>query len=269
MLTKEVLTKRNKRITEKQFWVQNMDKHIGKEFMDKTKYKNLSESDQRKKVSPPLLQIPYDESKTLIDLPKPDEIKVPEIDLRKAVEDRISVRKYSDEPLTLMELAWLLWSTQGIKEHTEIYSKRTVPSAGARHAFETFILVNNVESLKPGIYRYLPIEHKLIEYDLSEGIADKVVDGAYGQKMVKNGAATFIWVAVPYRIAWRYSERSYRYLHLDIGHVCQNLYLAVENIGAGTCAIAAFYDEKMNAVLGIDGEELFTIYMASLGKKEK
>ena len=246
-----------------------MTKEIVKEFMEKTKYKNLSESDQRKKVPPPLLQIPYDESKTLIDLPKPDEITVPDIDLRKAIEDRISIRKYSDEPLTLMELAWLLWSTQGIKEHTEIYSKRTVPSAGARHAFETFILVNNVETLKPGIYRYLPIEHKLIEHDLSEGIADKVVEGAYKQKMCKQGAATFIWVAVPYRIAWRYSERSYRYLHLDIGHVCQNLYLAVENIGAGTCAIAAFYDEKMNAVLGIDGEELFTIYMASLGKKEK
>jgi SagB-type dehydrogenase family enzyme len=246
-----------------------MKKHIGKEFMEKTKYKNLTVSDQRNNVPPPLLQLPYDESKSIIDLPKPDDINVSKIDLRKAIEDRISVRKYSEESLTLEELAWLLWSTQGVKEFTEIYSKRTVPSAGARHAFETFILVNRVDSLKPGIYRYLPLDHKLIEHDLSEGIADKVVEGAYGQKMCKQGAVTFIWVAVPYRIAWRYSERSYRYLHLDAGHVCQNLYLAVENINCGTCAIAAFYDEKMNAVLGIDGEEQFTIYMASLGKKLK
>ena len=244
-----------------------MKKGIGQEFMEKTKYKYLEESDQRKKVKNPPLQIAYDKKKKLIDLPAPDKINVPSLDLRKAIEDRVSVRKYSTEALTLNELAWLLWATQGIKEISEIYTKRIVPSAGARHAFETYLLINKVEGLKPGIYRYLALEHKLVEINLAKDIGERVVEGAYGQKMVKAGAVSFIWVAIPYRIAWRYGQRSYRYLHLDIGHVAQNLYLAVENINSGCCAIAAFYDEQMNDILGIDGEEQFVIYMASMGKK--
>lgn len=244
-----------------------MTKGIGQEFMEKTKYKYLEMSDQRKGIPAPKLQLDFDESKKLIDLPTPEVLDVPKIDLRKAIENRVSVRKYSDKPLTLNELTWLLWATQGIKETGEIFTRRTVPSAGARHAFETFILVNNVEGLEPGVYRYLAIDHKLVEYDLSEGIADKLAEGAYGQSMVKNGAATFIWVAVPYRISWRYGERSYRYMHLDAGHVSQNLYLACESIDAGCCVIAAFYDEKMNEYLGLDGKDLFVIYLQALGKK--
>lgn len=246
-----------------------MKKGIGQEFMEKTKYKYLDESDQRKGVTNPPLQTDYDTSKKIIDLPAPEKIDVPKWDLRKAIEERKSVRKYSPEALTLNELAWLLWATQGIKEVGKIWTKRTVPSAGARHAFETYLLINNVEDLKPGVYRYLALEHKLVEIDLTEDIADRVVEGAYGQNMVKAGAVTFIWVAIPYRIAWRYGQRSYRYLHLDIGHVAQNLYLAVENIDSGCCAIAAFYDEKMNDILEIDGEEQFVIYMASMGKRSE
>ncbi|MBN1329427.1 MAG: SagB/ThcOx family dehydrogenase [Candidatus Heimdallarchaeota archaeon] len=244
-----------------------MTNRIGPEFMEKTKYKYLDESDQKKGLENPPLQLAFDTTQKLIELPNPDKISVKNCNLKDAIEKRESVRKYSDKALTLNELAWLVWATQGIKEVSKIWTKRIVPSAGARHAFETFLLVNNVEGLKPGVYRYLALEHKLIEYDISEGVADKIVEGAYGQTMVKNGAVTFIWVAIPYRISWRYGQRSYRYLHLDAGHVCQNLYLAVENIDAGCCAIAAFYDEIMNDVLHLDGVEQFVIYMASLGKK--
>ncbi len=246
-----------------------MKDNIGKEFMEKTKYKYLGESDQKKKKEKPLLQLDYDKSKPLIDLPKPDKIKVTEVDLREAIEKRESVRKYRDDSLTLEELAWLLWSTQGVKEVGGVWTKRIVPSAGARHAFETYILANRVEGLKPGVYRYLALDHKLIEHNLDEDIADRIVEGAYGQSMVKHCAATFIWVAVPYRITWRYQVRAYRYLHLDVGHVCQNLYLAAENVDSGVCAIAAYFDEKMNDILGLDGEEQFVIYLASLGKKIK
>ncbi len=241
--------------------------HIGLEFMEYTKYKYLGTSDQRKGKPHPPIELPFDKNKKQIDLPAPADISIPKKDLRTCLEERVSLRKYADKPLTLMELAWLLWATQGVKEIGEIWTKRTVPSAGARHAFETFLLINNVEGLNPGVYRYLALEHKLIEHDLSEGIADRIVEGAYGQKMVKQAPVTFIWVAVPYRMTWRYGTRGYRYLHLDAGHVCQNLYLAAENIDAGCCAIAAFYDEQMNQILGLDGKELFTIYMAAVGKK--
>jgi SagB-type dehydrogenase family enzyme len=144
-----------------------------------------------------------------------------------------------------------------------------VPSAGSRHALETWLVINNVSGLQPGLYRYIATKRQLaLIAPASDGdIAAKAIELCHGQPFVKTAAALFIWVAVPYRMTWRYGDRGYRYLHLDAGHVCQNLYLAAESIDAGVCAIAAYDDDQMNAFLGIDGENAFAIYMATVGKK--
>jgi len=245
-----------------------MTDNVGKEFMLKTQYRFLDRSDQVKGLPQPPLVLPPEEGKKVVPLPKPHEVKVKATDLREAIERRVSLRAYAGEPLTLEELSWLLWATQGVKESTpRPATLRTVPSAGARHSFETYLLVNRVEGLEPGLYRFLADVHRLQEVSLEEGIADEVTDACYRQGMVKNSAVTFIWVAVAYRTTWRYTERGYRYMHLDAGHVCQNLYLAAEAIDSGVCAIGAYYDEKLNEVLGVDGVEQFAIYVATVGKK--
>jgi SagB-type dehydrogenase family enzyme len=241
---------------------------IGKEFMEKTRYKYLGDSDQAKGVTPPPLEQPYDESKAVVELPEPRKTECGAYDLRTAIEERRSLRSYSEEALNLEELSWLLWSTQGVKEVAGRQATlRTVPSAGARHAFETYLLVNRVAGLEPGLYRFLALDHKLVEVDLEPGISDKVTAASYRQAIVKKGAVTFIWVAVPHRMNWRYQVRGYRYMHLDAGHVCQNLYLASEAIGCGACAIGAFNDDELNALLGFDGVEQFVIYEAVVGRK--
>ena len=248
-----------------------MKDQIGKEFMKKTQYKYVSQSDQSLRYPNPPLQMEYAHKMRIINLPNLEEIQLEELSLRKAIENRKSIRQYSSKPLTLTELAWLLWATQGVKEvmKDNYATLRTVPSAGARHAFDTFLLINKVEGLKPGIYRYLALEHKLLEYIIEADIADKVVEAAYNQKMVKDAAVTFIWVTDIYRMYWRYVERGYRYVHIDSGHVCQNLYLASENINAGVCAIAAFHDQLFSEVLKIDGENYFVVYLATVGKKKE
>ncbi len=246
-----------------------MSSSIGKEFMKKTTYKFLDASDQEKRMPQPLVEVEYDRTKSLIELPKPHEIKIERINLRQCIENRQSIREYSNKALSLNELSWLLWCTQGIrKDSPRVITLRNVPSAGARHAFETFLLVNRVESLTPGIYRFIATKHKLLEVIIDTNIAEKATKAAYQQSTVKNSAVTFIWVAVSYRMTWRYGERGYRYLFLDAGHVCQNLYLAAENISSGVCAIAAYNDKSFNQLLGLDGEEKFVIYLATVGKRK-
>jgi SagB-type dehydrogenase family enzyme len=83
---------------------------------------------------------------------------------------------------------------------------------------------------------------------------------------VEGSAVTFVWTAIPYRTAWRYRILSPKIIAQDSGHVCQNLYLACEAIGAGTCAIGAYDQAKMDAALNLDGEREFTIYVAPVGK---
>jgi SagB-type dehydrogenase family enzyme len=242
--------------------------HIGEEFMEQTRYRHQAPSAQSQGLPRPPLELAIEPGQVVLDLPDPKGLVVSPCDLRQLIEQRSSVRTYSEQPLSLTELSYLLWCTQGVKQVTQHpVTVRTVPSAGARHAFETYILVNRVEGLAPGLYRFLSIEHKLAAIKLQPGLDEAMAAACHKQGQVKRSAATFVWVAVRERMVWRYGTRGYRYLHLDAGHVCQNLYLAAEAIECGVCAVAAYDDDQMNALLHLDGEELFAIYLASLGKK--
>lgn len=244
---------------------------IGQQFLHDTRYvsDNMSQpSDQEKGLPQPPLELPFDDSMPIINLPNPKTLAIPSIDLRTAIDRRHSIRLYRDEPLSMEELSYLLWSTQGVKAVTKRpCTLRTVPSGGARHAFETYLMVRAVAGLEPGIYRFLAIEHKLQLVKPGKRTLQDVTDLCGGQKMVKLSAVTFVWTAVPYRMVWRYNQRAYRGLFLDAGHVCQNLYLAAEAIDCGVCAINAFFDDEFNTYLGFDPAQQFVIYCASLGKK--
>lgn len=238
----------------------------GKEFIEKTKYHYMGQSDQAAGVAQPPLELACEQNGVYISLPQ--NVEVPEIGVTTVIQRRKSIRQYSRLPLSLEELSHLLWCTQGVKSILPGRTVRTVPSAGARHALETWLVINNVTGIEPGLYRFVATKHQLalIASAKDSDFAGKAAELCHGQQFVRGAAALFVWVAVPYRMAWRYGDRAYRYLHLDAGHVCQNLYLAAESIDAGVCAIAAYDDDQMNAFLGLDGESAFAIYMATVGK---
>lgn len=245
-----------------------MEKAIGKKFMEQTKYQHLALSDQQQGLAQPPLQQPLPAGAEVIDLPQPEDIPAIQTDFLAVIELRSSLRQYAVAPLSLLELSYLLWCTQGVKQMLgNKATLRNVPSAGARHALETYLLINRVEGLEPGLYRFLALEHQLVRLPAETGIAQRVMQACKEQAFVLSSAVTFLWTAVPYRMEWRYGERAYRYLHLDAGHVCQNLYLAAQIITCGACAIAAFDDDALNACLGVDGETEFAIYAATVGKR--
>jgi SagB-type dehydrogenase family enzyme len=246
-----------------------------------------SETDQKKGVPPPPPQKRYPKDATLIDLVAPEDLTVGNLPLIEAIKHRRSRRKYTEELLTLEELSFLLWATQGINRRREgkivqdgqdlghdhdlwrqmvrASMLRTVPSGGARHPFETYLLVRRVDGLESGLYRYLPLEHKLCLLSTDEDLTEKVHVACYEQ-YVRNSAVVFIWTAIPYRTEWRYTILSPKIIAQDSGHLCQNLYLACEAIGAGTCAIGAYDQGKMDPILGVDGSEELAIYVATVGK---
>ena len=246
-----------------------MNQSNGRTFWEMTKYEHVPKSAQDSGLPQPALELPIDPTATIIPLPKPAEIVKSDADLWQVIEQRVTVRNYSELALTLEELSLLLWYTQGVKRVSKRpVTLRTVPSAGARHAFETYLLVNNVEGLTPGIYRYAAIDHALVTLDLSPEVNARLTAACEDQSQVANSAVTFAWGAVIERMIWRYPERGYRYILLDAGHVCQNLYLAAEALGCGVCAIAAYDDDLTNQVFGLDGENQFIVYLASLGKRK-
>ncbi|HQO83752.1 MAG TPA: SagB/ThcOx family dehydrogenase [Synergistales bacterium] len=228
---------------------------------------DFSMTDQSMGVEPPPVQKPCPPEAARVDLPYHGRLgKMP---LAETIGKRESRHKYGKEYLSLEELSFLLWATQGLKgAPSGGHAFRTVPSAGCRHAIETYLAVFRIKGLEKGIYRYLPVEHQLTEVSRPDGIERLTVGAALNQKFAGSGAATFIWTAIPYRMEWRYSEAAYKVIAIDAGHICQNLYLACEAIEAGTCAIAAYDQEKADALVGVDGEDEFVIYMAPVGKIE-
>ena len=123
-----------------------------------------------------------------------------------------------------------------------------------------------MEGLAPGLYRFLAFEHVLVFEASREEAEERFLAGFKAANMVKNSAVAFVWAAVSERMAYKFGNRAYRYLFLDAGHVCENLYLAGQTINVGVCAIGAFYDDRLNAALALDGENEFAVYAAAVGK---
>ncbi len=245
-----------------------MPRGIGSEFMRQTRHDLLEIPDQQLGRPEPPATSPPDRALGRVVLPPPAEAAAIAPDLHALITRRSSLRRYSEQPLSSPELSFLLWCTQGVKRDPRGgTTMRTVPSAGARHAFETLLLVNRVTDVTPGLYQFDALHHELLALKTRPDLSDRLVDACYGQTFLRASAATFLWVGIPYRMTWRYGERGYRYLHLDAGHVAQNLYLAAEAIQAGACAVAAFDDQAINALLGLDGESAFLVYLAAVGKR--
>lgn len=198
-------------------------------------------------------------------LPEPGATVEHPISFRDAVTLRESRRSFSDEALTIGELSYLLWATQGVRKSGEKASFRTVPSGGARHPFETYIFVNRVEGLEPGLYRYLPFAHALCVERKTREFEAKLDEALLKHHF--GGAVDFVWTAIPYRCEWSYSWESLRLILLDAGHVCAHLYLACEDVGCGTCAVGAYDQDKLDALLGVDGYNEFAVYAAPVGKQ--
>jgi SagB-type dehydrogenase family enzyme len=225
------------------------------------------QSDQMKKLPAPPFEKPIPDDALLIALPSIEQSDQGRMPLIEAMRKRRSLRRYSEEALTLDELAFLCWAVMGIHEVNEKnhHSYRTSPSGGGRHPFEMYLGVNRVDGLQPGLYRYSALTHKLILLRSGENLIEPLA-GVAIQGFIKDCAVLFIWTIIPYRHEWRYLCSGAKPVAMDMGHYCENLYLAAESMHAGACAIASYDQEMLDEFLGVDGEDEFTIYLCPVGR---
>jgi len=237
-------------------------------YLENDPYEELFESDQERKLpQPPLVKPAMRGEDARTPLPRDFEALEMKNDLLPLIRDRRSARIYTGGEMTLLQLSFLLWATQGVKKlrGRKYATLRTVPCGGARHEFETYLIVRRVAGLRPGAYHYLPMEHTL-EY--LHPIADPeqaITDSLCGQSWAAKANVVFYWSMVPYRAEWRYGIYAHRIALIDAGHIGQNLYLACTGLNLGTCAIGAFSDPICNTLFGLDGVEEYIVYTAPVG----
>ncbi len=195
-----------------------------------------------------------------IELPEPKYDS--QVSVEETLRSRRSVREYKDKSLTLDEISQLLWAAQGI---TGPFGFRTAPSAGALYPLEIYVVAGNVNNLPKGVYKYKPESHTLVSVVKGDKRAELCAAGL-GQSCIQNGAAVIVIAAVYERTMKKYGQRGIRYVHIEVGHAAQNIYLQAVSLNLGTVMIGAFDDGKVKKVLHMQDIEQ-PLSIMPVGKK--
>jgi SagB-type dehydrogenase family enzyme len=236
--------------------------NVGDEFQRQTKYRPDAMGGAR--LRPNLRPEPY---KTYPDSAK---VALPSFEparpmtLDRTLRQRKSVREFQPKGISLGQLGYLLWASTGIQRTEHGYEFRTAPSAGALYPIETYLVVNDVRGLEPGVYHYAIRDHALERLTTGD-LRRQIAAAALGQTMCATAPAVFVWTAIFARAIWKYGQRAYRYVYLDAGHIAENLALAAVSLDLGTCQIGALFDDEVNKLLGVDGTEESVVYMSVVG----
>lgn len=195
---------------------------------------------------------------SIVVLPAPD--YQGDVSVEEAIQKRRSIRTYAEGNLTLDEISQLLWAAQGI---TGLYGGRAAPSAGATYPLETYLIVGEVENLRSGVYKYVPSDHALVKK--IDGDKRRILaEAASNQIWAADGAVMIVFTADYERTTSRYGERGIRYVHMEVGHAAENVYLEAAALDLGTVVIGAFNDEQVKTILNLEDET--PLYIMPVGR---
>lgn len=244
--------------------------NVGKEFIEGTRYPDYSTVDLVLRVPEPLHELPVKKGQKTIKLPNPKKFKIIDFPVRKAIEDHEPVGFFSRSSMSLKDLSYLLWCTQGFKKTVaETIQLRNVPSSGSRYPLETYFVASDVEGLGTGLYRYLPKSHSIVEERIDSGLILEISTASMNFKIMTRAAVTFLWVAVPYRSIWALGNRGYRSILIEAGHTCQNLILSAANLGYKVFPTDMFHDDLITKLADLDPETQWPVYLAAVGSVEE
>jgi SagB-type dehydrogenase family enzyme len=184
--------------------------------------------------------------------------------LKEAIARRRSIRDFTSEPITLAELSQILQAAGGISDTT--WGGRTVPSAGATYPLEIFVLCgqNCVTGLDAGIYHY-NVDTQTLTFHQRGDARLELSRAALSQSFIYDAPVDIVICAEYARTARRYGNRAERYVHFEVGHAGQNIYLQATALGLGTVAVGAFYDERVSEVLHLK-KSLNPLYIMPIGR---
>lgn len=188
---------------------------------------------------------------TLQEMQLPEPGRTGPVSLEEAIQSRRSIRDFRATALDLAQVSQVLWAAQGI---TDADGYRSAPSAGALYPLEVFLVAGAVEELPAGVYRYDPRRHALTPV-ASGDRRRELAAAAGGQDWIAAAPAAVVLTGVFSRTAGRYGERGTRYVHMEVGHAAQNVYLQAEALGLGTTMVGAFRDQQVAETIGADSDE--------------
>jgi SagB-type dehydrogenase family enzyme len=189
--------------------------------------------------------------------------------LRETIVKRRSARAYSGEPLSVNDLSIVLRNGYGVTGKAtllhEIEQKlRAVPSGGALYPLEIYAACFNVDGIEPGLYHY-NVQDESLECVRQGQFSAEFGRICFIEETFSKLPALVIISGILKRSSLKYSERAYRFMVLEAGHVGQNLCLSATALGLGSLMLGGYLDEEIDQILGVDGVQESVLYMAAVG----
>lgn len=193
-----------------------------------------------------------------------------QLTVAEAIVRRIS-RRNSKKPLNLEEISELLYFTNGFKCFVDrdkygLACKTMTPSGGSCHPLELYLILNNVSGVKEGVYHFDTENHALEIVSQEKMKKTKIFKLINKQQSLVDANFLFI-TAIHKRTTWKYGPRGYRLIHIEAGHLGQNVYLIGEAMGLSVCAIGGWNRQLAKEILNIDEKEEITVYVLAIGKE--
>jgi len=176
----------------------------------------------------------------------------PDASLDEAIRVRRSARQFESDGLTQPELSFVVRAAHGGSGEP------------GRGGVDLLVVAHRVEGLPAGLYRCEPGADRLLtlqERDFSK----RLIEACLGQSKAGRAAAAFLMVGRIEAAAQRWGERSYRDLLVVAGRAGQRIYLAAEAAGLAARNLAAFRDDELNGLVGLDGRAEAVIHLTALG----
>jgi len=193
------------------------------------------------------------------------ETEMPAISLVQALEQRKTVRDFSDTPASKEDLSALLKISLSADEKNAGVKKYPFPSGGAFYPIETYILVNNMADLASGVYHYSAIRHDITKISKNT-FSSEETEHFFSANFESPPSFIVVMTMVKSKCVKKYGSLSYSLALTESGHRGQNIYLASAALKLGCCPIGFVDYICVNSVLGIDGVNEHWIYSIAIGK---
>ncbi|MFQ5732980.1 MAG: SagB family peptide dehydrogenase [Planctomycetaceae bacterium] len=169
------------------------------------------------------------------------------------LENRRSLRKYGEQPLTAKQLGEFLYRVGRVRDEFEWdvetpagivpmqFTSRPYPSGGAMYELEIYPVVQHCRDLNAGLYRYDALGHRLHRLsEWSPSVEQLIVDAGLAADIPSVSIQVLLTISARYpRVAWKYASVSYALILKNVGVLYQTMYLTAEAMKLAPCALGS------------------------------
>ncbi len=146
----------------------------------------------------------------------------------------------------------------------EVIHFRNYASAGALYPVEVYVACGDLPGLPAGLYHFDPAGRALIRLRHGDH-RGHLVRAAASEPAAARAPAVLVLTGIPWRTAWKYTERGYRHLFWDAGMILANVLALAVSAQLPARVVMGFADADVGRLLGLEDRREFPLCLVPVG----